>query len=107
MVTWQGPSVTDAEEKSRAVSDTRTPQKGRTLSEARALIELSFGNFMGSKVMVSAQQHLVRLHKEIEKLKEETAPEALLNTLNKQFTKSELREFVSLSKRVLVRFTCL
>ena len=102
MVTWQGPSVTDAEEKSRVVSDTRTPQKGRTLNEARALIELSFGNFMGSKVVVSAQQHLIRLHKEIEKLKDESAPEALLNSLNKQSTKSEIREFVSLSKRVLV-----
>ncbi|KAK7848101.1 dexh-box atp-dependent rna helicase dexh15 chloroplastic [Quercus suber] len=43
-------------------------QEGRTLEEARKLVEQSFGNYVGSNVMLAAKEELTRIEKEIEML---------------------------------------
>lgn len=76
----------------------------RTLDEARALIEKSFGNYVGSEVMVAAKQQVARLQKDIEQLERECAKDD--EGLEGRLTRGELQEFLSLkekSKVALVR----
>ncbi|CAH9146624.1 unnamed protein product [Cuscuta epithymum] len=55
----------------------KTSRGGRTLEEARKLIEQSFGNYVGSNVMVAAKEELSRIEKEIEILTSEISDEAI------------------------------
>lgn len=79
----------------------------RTLDEARALVEQSFGNFVGNDVLTSAQQNLTNLHEEIERLQAENTSAGFFSSLAKELTKKQLQEYVALSKRVAVSFSCI
>ncbi|KAG0579357.1 hypothetical protein M758_4G093800 [Ceratodon purpureus] len=69
---------------------------GRSLDEARALIEKSFGNYVGSEVMVASKQALARLQKEIEHLQKEC--EKNEDGLEGRLTRGELQEFLHLKE---------
>lgn len=69
----------------------------RSLDEARALIEKSFGNYVGSEVMVAAKQQLARLQKDIEQLERECAKDD--EGLEGRLTRGELQEYLSLKEK--------
>lgn len=77
----------------------------RTLDETRALVEQSFGNFVGSDVLTSAQQNLTSMHEEIDRLQAENTSEGFFSSLAKELTKKQLQEYVTLSKIVAVRLS--
>ncbi|CAK9308574.1 unnamed protein product [Citrullus colocynthis] len=59
------------------MDETKAFQAGRTLEEARKLVEQSFGNYVGSNVMLAAKEELVKIEKEIEMLNLEITDEAI------------------------------
>lgn len=77
-------------------------RKGRTLDEARALIEQSFGNYVGSEVMVAAKQQLARLQFESERLEKESTEDDAMKSLTSRLTRTELSEYISFKSRVKV-----
>lgn len=87
-----------------------TPESGgsemirvaRSLDEARALIEKSFGNYVGSEVMVDAKQQLARLQKDIEYLEKECARDD--NVLEGRLSRGELQEYLALKEKSKVAF---
>ncbi|KAK8579455.1 hypothetical protein V6N13_142666 [Hibiscus sabdariffa] len=62
---------------SSELDETNTLQAGRTLEEARKLVEQSFGNYLGSNVMLAAKEELATIHKEIETLTYEISDDAI------------------------------
>jgi superfamily II RNA helicase len=70
------------------------------LDEARALIEKSFGNYVGSEVMVAAKQELSRLQKDVEQLEKECAVDS--DSLEGRLTPGEIQEFLYLKDRSTV-----
>ncbi|CAK9235184.1 unnamed protein product [Sphagnum troendelagicum] len=74
-------------------------RRGRTLEEARALIEQSFGNYVGSEVMVAARQKVAQLQQEIARLEKETTKDSA-NSLESRLTKDELQEYTMLKEGV-------
>jgi metal-responsive CopG/Arc/MetJ family transcriptional regulator len=74
-------------------------RRGRTLEEARALIEQSFGNYVGSEVMVAARQKVAQLQEEIARLEKETTKDSA-NSLESRLTKDELQEYTMLKEGV-------
>ncbi|XP_039003588.1 DExH-box ATP-dependent RNA helicase DExH15 chloroplastic-like [Hibiscus syriacus] len=52
--------------RSNELDETNTLQARRTLEEARKLVEQSFGNYLGSNVMLAAKEELAKIQKEIE-----------------------------------------
>lgn len=92
------------EEKSHNDERVRMTRRPRSLEEVNALVDQSFGNFVGSDVLVSAQQHLTSLRQEIERLQAEITSEGFFSCLAKELNKKQLQEYTALSKRVAVRF---
>ncbi len=82
-------------------SDGSIIRRGRTLEEARALIEQSFGNYVGSEVMVAARQKVAQLQQEIARLEKETTKDSA-NSLESRLTKDELQEYTMLKEGVQV-----
>jgi hypothetical protein len=90
-----------------------TPESGgselirvaRSLDEARALIEKSFGNYVGSEVMVDAKQQLARLYKDIEYLEKECARDD--DVLDGRLTRGELQEYLASKEKSKVAFSSL
>lgn len=58
-------------------NDMKIIQAGRTLEEARKLVERSFGNYVGSNVMLAAKEELTKIGKEIEMLTLEVSDDAI------------------------------
>lgn len=56
---------------------TKISQAGRTVEEARKLVEKSFGNYLGSNVMLASKEELDRIQKEIAKLSSEITDDAI------------------------------
>ncbi|KAL5759679.1 hypothetical protein ACOSQ2_018517 [Xanthoceras sorbifolium] len=63
--------------RSNESNDVKALQAGRTLEEARKLVEQSFGNYVGSNVMLAAKEELGKLKKEIEMLTSEISDDAI------------------------------
>ncbi|KAF7850403.1 hypothetical protein BT93_L5536 [Corymbia citriodora subsp. variegata] len=57
--------------------EVKISRAGRTLEEARKLVEQSFGNYVGSNVMLAAKEELSKIDKEIEMLTSEITDEAI------------------------------
>uniref|UniRef100_A0A7I4APM1 Uncharacterized protein n=1 Tax=Physcomitrium patens TaxID=3218 RepID=A0A7I4APM1_PHYPA len=95
-----GPRVAILEEKSHNDERVRMTRRPRSLEEVNALVDQSFGNFVGSDVLVSAQQHLTSLRQEIERLQAEITSEGFFSCLAKELNKKQLQEYTALSKRV-------
>lgn len=75
---------------------------GRTLEEARKLVEQSFGNYVGSNVMVAAQQELDQIQKEIQLLTSEISDEAIDRKSKNILSKSAYKEMADLQEELRV-----
>lgn len=73
---------------------------GRTLEEARVLIEQSFGNYVGNEVMTAAKAQLEQLQQEIEKLELEASDQTLHEKLRGELSKDEYENFLNLLEQL-------
>ncbi|XP_027914091.1 DExH-box ATP-dependent RNA helicase DExH15 chloroplastic isoform X2 [Vigna unguiculata] len=72
------------------------PSTGRTLEEARKLVEQSFGNYVSSNVMLAAKEELNKIEKEIELLMSETTDEAIDRKTRKALAPRQYKEIAEL-----------
>ncbi|XP_024194231.1 DExH-box ATP-dependent RNA helicase DExH15 chloroplastic isoform X2 [Rosa chinensis] len=80
--------------------DTKASQPGRTLDEARKLVEQSFGNYVGSNVMVAAKEELARIEKEIEMLTLEISDDAIDRKSRKLLSGPAYKEIADLQEEL-------
>ncbi|KAK8967906.1 hypothetical protein KSP40_PGU005431 [Platanthera guangdongensis] len=73
---------------------------GRTLEEARKLVEKSFGNYVGSNVMVAAKEELTRIRTEVELLSQEVADDAIERKCQEQLLEDEFTEISNLQEEL-------
>ncbi|CAK8536907.1 unnamed protein product [Lathyrus sativus] len=69
---------------------------GKTLDEARKLIEQSFGNYVSSSVMLGAKEEINKIEKEIELLMSEITDEAIDRKSRKALSKRQYKEIAEL-----------
>lgn len=94
----QGAKVTQSPESNYS----NVSQSGRTLEEARKLVEQSFGNYVGSNVMLAAKEELAKIQNEIEILTSEISDEAIDKKSQKLLTESAYREISDLQEELRV-----
>ncbi|XP_047324710.1 DExH-box ATP-dependent RNA helicase DExH15 chloroplastic [Impatiens glandulifera] len=92
-----GSKVTHRPKESDGVQDSKA---GRTLEEARKLVEQSFGNYVGSNVMVAAKEELSKLQKEIEMLTSEISDEAIDRKSRKILSGRAYKEIADLQEEL-------
>ena len=80
--------------------DGKVLRKGRTLEEARALIEQSFGNYVGSEVKVEAMQEIERLDDRIAQLQN-----VEIADVRSVVSEEEIKEYMALKEKMKV-FPC-
>ncbi|KAJ7945154.1 DExH-box ATP-dependent RNA helicase [Quillaja saponaria] len=73
---------------------------GRTLEEARKLVEQSFGNYVGSNVMLAAKEELDKIQKEIEVLTSELSDEAIDRKSRKTLSQPSYKEIMDLQEEL-------
>ncbi|CAM6115193.1 unnamed protein product [Calypogeia fissa] len=73
---------------------------GRTLDDAKDLIEQSFGNYVGSEVMHAARRQVAKLEDEVERHVQKTQAESSSMVLEQRLTKTELKEYLDLKELV-------
>ncbi|KMT07198.1 hypothetical protein BVRB_6g155210 [Beta vulgaris subsp. vulgaris] len=78
----------------------RISQAGRTLEEARKLVEQSFGNYLGSNVMLASKEELNRIQKEIELLFAEVSEDAFDRKIRKLLPESAYQEISGLQEEL-------
>ncbi|XP_059655972.1 DExH-box ATP-dependent RNA helicase DExH15 chloroplastic [Cornus florida] len=78
----------------------KVSQAGQTLEEARKLVEQSFGNYVGSNVMIAAKEELAKIQKEIEMLTSEASDEAIDKKSRKLLTDMAYREIADLQEEL-------
>ncbi|XP_071696305.1 DExH-box ATP-dependent RNA helicase DExH15 chloroplastic [Rutidosis leptorrhynchoides] len=79
---------------------TEVSRAGRTLEEARKLVEQSFGNYVGSNVMIAAQDELDKIQNEIQILNSEISDEAIDMKSKKILSKSAYTEMADLQEEL-------
>jgi superfamily II RNA helicase len=79
-------------------SDETKPSSGKTLDEARKLIEQSFGNYVSSSVMLAAKEELKRIEKEIQLLMSEITDEAIDRKSRKALPQHQYKEISKLQE---------
>lgn len=77
---------------------------GRTLEEARKLVEQSFGNYVGSNVMVAAKEEIAKIQTEIEMLASEITDEAIDKKSRKLLSQSAYMEIADLQEELRVSY---
>ncbi|KAL6513817.1 DExH-box ATP-dependent RNA helicase DExH15 chloroplastic [Orobanche hederae] len=75
-------------------------RSGRTLEEARKLVEQSFGNYVGSNVMLAAKEELARIQNEIEMLGLGITDEAIDKKSRKLLPESTYQEIADLQQEL-------
>lgn len=75
---------------------------GQTLDEARKLVEQSFGNYVGSNVMVSAKEELNKIKNEIELLSLEVNDDAIDQKCRELMSEAEHSEITRLQEQLRV-----
>ncbi|GAU47042.1 hypothetical protein TSUD_240000 [Trifolium subterraneum] len=79
-------------------SDETKLSSGKTLDEARKLIEQSFGNYVSSSVMVAAKEEINRIEKEIQLLMSEITDEAIDRKSRKVLPQHQYKEIAELQE---------
>lgn len=79
-------------------SDAKPPRVGRTLEEARKLVEQSFGNYVSSNVMLAAKEELSKIQQEIEVLTSEVSDEAVDRKARKLMSAAAYKEIANLQE---------
>jgi hypothetical protein len=97
----QGSKVTHNQKES---DDVKVKRSGRTLEEARKLVEQSFGNYVGSNVMVAAKEELERIEKERNYLSSEITDESIDRKCREELSEEDYSEISHLQKRLKVIF---
>lgn len=82
----------------------KVPRAGRTLEEARKLVEQSFGNYVGSNVMLAAKEELSRIENEIDKLSAEVSEEAIERKSRNTLSQRAYEEMIDLQEELRVSF---
>lgn len=77
--------------------DGKVLRQGRTLEEARALIEQSFGNYVGNDVKIKATKEISKLEARIAQLQGEEIPD-----VRSLLTNEEVDEYMSLKQNLKV-----
>lgn len=77
-------------------------EAGRTLEEARKLVEQSFGNYVGSNVMQAAKEELIRIQNEIEMLTSDISDEAIDKNTRKVLSEVAYKEIADLQEELRV-----
>ncbi|KAL6991865.1 hypothetical protein U1Q18_009976 [Sarracenia purpurea var. burkii] len=80
----------------------KASQAGRSLEEARKLVEQSFGNYVGSNVMLSAKEELSKIHNEIEMLTSEISGEAIDRKTQKLLPDRAYKQIADLQEELSV-----
>ncbi|KAK6281646.1 hypothetical protein POUND7_015471 [Theobroma cacao] len=75
-------------------------QGRRTLEEARKLVEQSFGNYLGSNVMLAAKEELAKIEKEIEALTSEISDDAIDRKSRKLLSEVAYKEIADLQEEL-------
>ncbi|GFY88374.1 DEAD/DEAH box helicase [Actinidia rufa] len=88
--------------RSNESDDMKVSQAGRTLEEARKLVEQSFGNYVGSNVMVAAKEELSKIQNEIEILTSDISDEAIDTKSRKLLTGLAYKEIADLQEELRV-----
>ncbi|KAA8529503.1 hypothetical protein F0562_033698 [Nyssa sinensis] len=86
--------------RSNESDDLKVPQAGRNLEEARKLVEQSFGNYVGSNVMLAAKEELTKLQNEIEMLTSEVSDEAIDRKSRKLLSEMAYKEIADLQEEL-------
>ncbi|XP_058112110.1 DExH-box ATP-dependent RNA helicase DExH15 chloroplastic [Magnolia sinica] len=86
--------------RTKEADDVKTFQAGRTLEEARKLIEQSFGNYVGSNVMLIAKEELSKIEREIEFLTSEASEDAIDRKCREQLSEEAYREIFDLQQEL-------
>ncbi|GMH01661.1 hypothetical protein Nepgr_003500 [Nepenthes gracilis] len=92
-----GAKVTSRSNKADGFKVSRT---GRTLEDARKLVEQSFGNYLGSNVMLASKEELDRIQKEVEILTSEVSEEAVDKKSRKLLSESAYKEIAELQEEL-------
>ncbi|KAI3824944.1 hypothetical protein L1987_06417 [Smallanthus sonchifolius] len=79
---------------------TEVSRTGRTLEEARKLVEQSFGNYVGSNVVLAAQDELNKIQNEIQILTSEISDEAIDRKSKNILSKSAYKEMADLQEEL-------
>lgn len=95
----QGAKVTRG---SKETNDIQTFQAGRTLEEARKLVEQSFGNYVGSNVMLAAKEEITKIEHEIEFLVSEVDEAAIDRKCREQLSEMAYKEIFDLQEELRV-----
>jgi hypothetical protein len=90
--------------KGKELEGTESSHSGRTLEEARKLVEQSFGNYVGSNVVVAAEEELKKIKQDIELLSFEITDEAVDRKCQEQLTEEEYTEISVLQEELRVIF---
>lgn len=98
----QGSKVTHNQKESDDVN--KVKRSGRTLEEARKLVEQSFGNYVGSNVMVAAKEEIERIQQEIQYLSSEITDESTDRKCREELSEEDYAEISLLQKRLKVIF---
>ncbi|XP_039773145.1 DExH-box ATP-dependent RNA helicase DExH15 chloroplastic [Panicum virgatum] len=80
--------------------DLKVKRSGRTLEEARKLVEQSFGNYVGSNVMVAAKEEIERIQEEIQYLSSEITDESIDRKCREELSEEDYAEISLLQKRL-------
>lgn len=97
----QGAKVTRG---SSEADDLQISRAGRTMDEARKLVEQSFGNYVGSNVMIAAKEELNNIKSEIEMLTSEVSDEAIDRKSRKVLTEMAYKEIADLQQELRVPY---
>ncbi|PKI47220.1 hypothetical protein CRG98_032357 [Punica granatum] len=79
-------------------NDVKAHRAGRTLEEARKLVEQSFGNYVSSNVMLAAKDELSKIQQEIEVLTSEVTDEAIDKKARKLMSAAAYKEIAELQE---------
>ncbi|XP_057494012.1 DExH-box ATP-dependent RNA helicase DExH15 chloroplastic isoform X3 [Actinidia eriantha] len=88
--------------RSNESDDMKVSRAGRTLEEARKLVEQSFGNYVGSNVMVAAKEELSKIQNEIGMLTSDISDEAIDTKSRKLLTGLAYKEIADLQEELRV-----
>ncbi|XP_020187629.1 DExH-box ATP-dependent RNA helicase DExH15 chloroplastic [Aegilops tauschii subsp. strangulata] len=86
--------------KQKESGDVKAKRSGRTLEEARKLVEQSFGNYVGSNVMVAAKEELERIQKDIQHLSSEITDEFIDRKCRKELSEEDYAEISLLQNKL-------
>lgn len=88
--------------RSQELNDMKVLQAGRSFEEAKKLVEQSFGNYVGSSVMIAAKEELTKIQNEIEFLSLEVSEDAIDRKSRKLLSEKAYKEIADLQEELRV-----